>query len=157
MKLLIENWRKYLNEDEELSNAQKIASMVTDVEGFLSALAIAESINMPLEEWVPHISRNVLGGVDAWEARDGVGIKSILQDPRIPSTALLWLFKYYSSDEELDYSITNKISRDNPKVLKMLEDDIENLDSDSAELVTLIKRWDKSHSELEFPRQYYGY
>jgi|TARA_R100000030_G_scaffold19587_1_gene13895 hypothetical protein len=157
MKLLIENWRKYLNEDEELSNAQKIASMVTDVEGFLSALAIAESINMPLEEWVPHISRNVLGGVDAWEARDGVGIKSILQDPRIPSAALLWLFKYYSSDEELDYSITNKISRDNPKVLKMLEDDIENLDSDSAELVTLIKRWDKSHSELEFPRQYYGY
>ena len=157
MKLLIENWRKYLNEDEELSNAQKIASMVTDVEGFLSALAIAESINMPLEEWVPHISRNVLGGVDAWEARDGVGIKSILQDPRIPSTALLWLFKYYSSDEELDYSITNKISRDNPKVLKMLEDDIENLDSDSAELVTLIKRWDKSHSELEFPNQFYGY
>ena len=157
MKLLIENWRKYLNEDEELSNAQKIASMVTDVEGFLSALAIAESINMPLEEWVPHISRNVLGGVDAWEARDGVGIKSILQDPRIPSAALLWLFKYYSSDKELDYSITNKISRDNPKVLKMLEDDIENLDSDSAELVTLIKRWDKSHSELEFPRQYYGY
>ena len=157
MKLLIENWRKYLNEDEELSNAQKIASMVTDVEGFLSALAIAESINMPLEEWVPHISRNVLGGVDAWEARDGVGIKSILQDPRIPSAALLDLFKYYSSDEELDYSITNKISRDNPKVLKMLEDDIENLDSDSAELVTLIKRWDKSHSELEFPNQFYGY
>ena len=157
MKLLLENWRKYLKEDEELSNAQKIASMVTDVEGFLSALAIAESINMPLEEWVPHISRNVLGGVDAWEARDGVGIKSILQDPRIPSAALLWLFKYYSSDEELDYSITNKISRDNPKVLKMLEDDIENLDSDSAELVTLIKRWDKSHSELEFPRQYYGH
>ena len=68
-----------------------------------------------------------------------------------------YINKYYSSDEELDYNITNKISRSNPKVLKMLEDDIENLDSDSAELVTLIKRWDKSHSELEFPRQSYGY
>ena len=157
MKLLLENWRKYLNEDEELSDAQKIASMVTDAEGFLSALAIAESINMPLEEWVPHISRNVLGGVRGWEARDGIAIESLLKDPRIPSAALLWLFKYYSSDEELDYNITNKISRSNPKVLKMLEDDIENLDSDSAELVTLIKRWDKSHSELEFPRQSYGY
>jgi hypothetical protein len=157
MKLLLENWRKYLNEDEELSNAQKIASMVTDAEGFLSALAIAESINMPLEEWVPHISRNVLAGVDVWDARDGVVIESLLKDPRIPSAALLWLFKYYSSDKELDYNITNKISRNNPKVLKMLEDDIENLDSDSAELVTLIKGWDKSHSELEFPRQSYGY
>jgi hypothetical protein len=151
MKLLLENWRKFINENDEFSDIQKIASMVTDAEGFLSALAIAESLDIPLKEWVVHISRKALVGE--------LGVKSFLEDPRIPSGILLWFFKKaYFWDQEIDYGVANKISKENSKVLKMLKDNIENLDSDSAELVSLIKEFDRSHLDtLDDYIHSYGY